>query len=217
MTATTEIHTARPGLERGWTLAEHGEHLESPRLFPLRSFPCRIGRQSTANIRLLHPTVSGLHAEIGRAGQQLHVRDLGSRNGTFVNEMPIRAETLLKPGDTLRVGPLHLVVPGRKEAPPKPHIKLPAETASEAPSDDDITAWLSEDAPSGLAAPPGDTTIISNKPATTAEAAVRTAPLAPAPSVAAGPASDRRKYQSLADEAADIIRRYHDQKTGRTG
>jgi len=104
MTATTEITTGRPSLERGWTLAEHGENLESPRLFPLRSFPCRVGRQSTANIRLLHPTVSGLHAEIGRAGQQLHVRDLGSRNGTFVNGKRADQWTPFNEGDLLQLG-----------------------------------------------------------------------------------------------------------------
>lgn len=104
MTATTFITPRRSGVERGWTLAEHGEHLESPRLFPLRTFPCRIGRQSTANIRLLHPTVSGLHAEIGRAGQQLHVRDVGSRNGTFVNGKRADQWTPFNEGDLLQLG-----------------------------------------------------------------------------------------------------------------
>jgi EAL domain-containing protein (putative c-di-GMP-specific phosphodiesterase class I) len=104
MTATTEIAACRTSFERGWTLAEHGEHLESPRLFPLRTFPCRVGRQSSANIRLLHPTVSGLHAEIGRVGQQLHVRDLGSRNGTFVNGMRADQWMPFHEGDLLQLG-----------------------------------------------------------------------------------------------------------------
>jgi len=59
-------------------------------------------------------------------------RDLDSGNGTYLNEALLEEETLLKPGDVLRIGPIVLQVPGGATA-PSPH----------AASDDDIASWLS--------------------------------------------------------------------------
>ena len=177
-----------------------------------------IGRDEACHVRLATNDVSRRHCAIRPTPQGRTVRDLGSRNGTFVNELPIRAETLLKPGDMLRVGPLQLAVPGRKEPAARPHVKLPAAVPADAPSDDDITAWLSDDAPAEFDTRPSDTTIIPGKPATT-EAPAASAPVPPPTppiAVSAVPTPERKKFQSLAEEAADIIRRHHErQKAGK--
>ncbi len=47
-------------------------------------------RAGSGYLELPHPTVSRLHAELIVLGGRLHLRDLGSRNGTFV----VRGETL---------------------------------------------------------------------------------------------------------------------------
>lgn len=55
------------------------------------------------------PTVSRLHAVLERYGADWCVRDLDSRNGTFVNGQRVWRERPLRPGDELRVGATRLV------------------------------------------------------------------------------------------------------------
>lgn len=51
-----------------------------------------------------HDMVSGRHAQLEWDGRQLRVRDLGSSNGTFVNERKITGPTPLVAGDWIRLG-----------------------------------------------------------------------------------------------------------------
>jgi DNA-binding CsgD family transcriptional regulator len=55
------------------------------------------------------PTLSRLHAALERYGAGWCVRDLDSRNGTFVNGRRVLGERPLRPGDELRVGAARLV------------------------------------------------------------------------------------------------------------
>jgi DNA-binding CsgD family transcriptional regulator len=55
------------------------------------------------------PTLSRLHAVLERYGAGWCVRDLDSRNGTFVNGQRVWRERPLRPGDELRVGAARLV------------------------------------------------------------------------------------------------------------
>ena len=67
-----------------------------------------IGRDPASAIPLERDSVSRQHAELSRTGQdQWMVRDLGSTNGTFVNERPVEpgeAGEVLRSGDQLRFG-----------------------------------------------------------------------------------------------------------------
>jgi predicted component of type VI protein secretion system len=55
------------------------------------------------------PTLSRLHAALERYGAGWCVRDLDSRNGTFVNGQRVLRERPLRHGDELRVGATRLV------------------------------------------------------------------------------------------------------------
>lgn len=190
-----------------------------------------IGRDEDCQIRLASTDVSRKHCRLQVSDTGVTVRDLESRNGTFVNDMPISGDVVLKPGDLLRVGPMILQVPLPKAvgAPADPvaevvHAAAPVEAAAtRAPApkasvpaaaaprkaaalpqgnrrnkltDDDIANWLTDD-DSGVQNS-GDTTIVSGR------SAKKAADDAPAPP----PKVEKKQFSSVAEEAADIIRRH---------
>jgi pSer/pThr/pTyr-binding forkhead associated (FHA) protein len=65
--------------------------------------PATIGRGRGQSVVLPHPLVSRQHCELFEADGQLMVRDLGSLNGTFVNNQKVD-EAPLPPGELLTVG-----------------------------------------------------------------------------------------------------------------
>ncbi len=65
--------------------------------------PTTIGRGRGSTIMLPHPLVSRQHCEIFEASGRLMVRDLGSLNGTFINNERI-SEAPLPTGELLTVG-----------------------------------------------------------------------------------------------------------------
>ena len=65
--------------------------------------PTIIGRGRDATLTLPHPLVSRKHCEIFESNGYLVVRDMGSLNGTFVNDERI-TEAILPPGGLLRLG-----------------------------------------------------------------------------------------------------------------
>ena len=63
-----------------------------------------IGRDETpGGLQLLDQGMSRRHAEVLRIGEMYFVRDLGSRNGSYVNEERI-SEELLRFGDEIKIG-----------------------------------------------------------------------------------------------------------------
>jgi predicted component of type VI protein secretion system len=66
--------------------------------------PFLIGRSSDAALKIPHESVSREHCRIYEFDGELAVRDLGSRNGTYVNGQPIDKPTFLSPGDELTIG-----------------------------------------------------------------------------------------------------------------
>ena len=62
-----------------------------------------VGRQATSNINLEDHAASRRHCLFSRSGQQCTVKDLESRNGTFVNGTPI-TQHQLEQGDEIRIG-----------------------------------------------------------------------------------------------------------------
>jgi len=70
---------------------------------PVQPLPFRVGRAAGLQLVLPSAHVSKTHAEIYSDGLSLRVRDLGSRNGTFLNREPI-AEAPIHEGDVLHFG-----------------------------------------------------------------------------------------------------------------
>jgi pSer/pThr/pTyr-binding forkhead associated (FHA) protein len=65
----------------------------------------RIGRQiEERGLAVLEPSVSRAHAELTQAEGQWTIRDLGSANGTFVEDKLIEAPTAVQAGDRIRFG-----------------------------------------------------------------------------------------------------------------
>ena len=63
-----------------------------------------VGRSPGADIVIAASYVSGRHAQFQLMGQNLFVEDLGSTNGTAVNNRMIAAPTSLKNNDVVNVG-----------------------------------------------------------------------------------------------------------------
>jgi DNA-binding winged helix-turn-helix (wHTH) protein len=63
-----------------------------------------LGRDTDVSVCLDSATVSRRHARITITGDRAALEDLGSRNGTFVNEQRIDSVTFLKDGDQIRIG-----------------------------------------------------------------------------------------------------------------
>ena len=72
--------------------------------------PVMIGRSPEADIVLEDSKVSRLHCGIRKDEEGVWVKDLGSRNGTFVNTVRIESPTLLRAGDHIRVGDTLLTI-----------------------------------------------------------------------------------------------------------
>ena len=113
-----------------------------------------IGRAPECNLRPNSNMVSRRHCMIALAEGRVTIRDLGSRNGTLVNDEKIAGEHELRTGEKIKVGPLEFEVQlstsvsGKK----KPKVKSVQEAAARAveaakPRDNeaDISRWLDEE------------------------------------------------------------------------
>jgi len=67
-----------------------------------------IGRRSSCDLQVPLPIVSRKHCQISEVDGQLRIRDLGSRNGTYLNGERV-GEAVLEAGDSVRIGPLTFV------------------------------------------------------------------------------------------------------------
>lgn len=79
------------------------------REFRVKSQTFVIGRKNTCDLRIPLSSVSRQHCELRIEGDQIKVRDLGSSNGTFHNNIRVQ-EAVLAAGDELVVGPVVFTV-----------------------------------------------------------------------------------------------------------
>jgi hypothetical protein len=73
-------------------------------LFPIRSGELTLGRSSYASIVVNNPLASREHAIIRAVAGGVEVVDLGSKNGTFVNDARLEGSRSVAPGDRIKIG-----------------------------------------------------------------------------------------------------------------
>jgi len=117
---------------------------------------CVIGRGDDCHLRPQSDAISRRHCVIITTENEVVVRDLNSRNGTFVNGDRVAEEAVLLHGDNLRVGPLEFEMlieqlPGSKGKRPrvadiKDAVTRTAEHSNAGSTSDlgDIGQWLDE-------------------------------------------------------------------------
>lgn len=116
--AAAAAAAAEPAGLSGPTLPAQEMVVSDPRLqalqgeVPVRA-RTRIGRDEGLDLRLPHPHVSRLHAElvVDRNGVNLH--DRGAANGTWLNGARLARPALLQAGDQIGIGSYRLLFTGR--------------------------------------------------------------------------------------------------------
>ena len=89
-------------------------------LLPVKQGVLVLGRASTSDLRLQHPSISRRHAQLTRRGDHLTLKDLGSQNGTYVNRARLTGEVELHSGDELALGNAILLLRGPGPVPERP-------------------------------------------------------------------------------------------------
>src|SRR5262245_13030201 len=124
--------------------------------FKIPTPKCLIGREEGCHIRSQNEAISRKHCVIITTENEVVVRDLKSRNGTFVNDERVADEAVLLSGDILKVGPLEfeLMIEQSVAKPKLPKVADIKEavtrmaeggTASSSTSDiEDVSQWLDE-------------------------------------------------------------------------
>jgi pSer/pThr/pTyr-binding forkhead associated (FHA) protein len=69
-----------------------------------------LGRAAHAELLIADSAVSAEHARVSRVGREWMVRDLGSTNGTLVNDARVNGQTRLNHGDVLTLGGVRFTV-----------------------------------------------------------------------------------------------------------
>ena len=104
-------------------------------LFPLDGDSAVLGRHPDCDIVLESGAVSRQHARISRIGPDYFIEDLGSRNGTFVNDRAIVDRQLLHENDALAICELTFEF----------HRAPPVSDDSQRPREGEATAMIVDD------------------------------------------------------------------------
>jgi pSer/pThr/pTyr-binding forkhead associated (FHA) protein len=118
-------------------------------LVPLEGERTTVGRADTNDVVLADERVSRLHAALELVAGQWVVRDLGSRNGTFVDGDRVLATRPVRPGQEIRIGETALFL--RREGAAEPREATVADQAPPAltPRERDVLMALCRPAFSG--------------------------------------------------------------------
>jgi len=82
-----------------------------------------IGRAPSSTIQIHEPTISAVHARVTYSSKQWMLEDLGSRNGTFVNDMRVEEPLPIIYGDKIRFGSVLVILTSRLDPPTQPEIQ----------------------------------------------------------------------------------------------
>lgn len=155
-----------------------------------------IGRDESCQIRLATNEVSRQHCRLMCEGDHVVVHDLGSRNGTLINDVAINGQAELQPGDVMRVGPVAFQLAGKKSTTAAP--------AKKSASDDSIMDWLADEEGESES---GDTTIFRRDLAPAKPTAPTPLPEDPPTPT---PLPSQKKFKTVGEEGENIIQRHYE-------
>lgn len=99
-----------------------------PQQWPIAEGSLTIGRGKDCHLSIPDTRLSRRHSELLCQGREVTVTDLGSVNGTFVNNQRVHVARPLHDGDRLRVGPFEfafeILAPPQAEIPERPTVVM---------------------------------------------------------------------------------------------
>jgi hypothetical protein len=106
------VSLAAPSSSDVYLYAERGPG--AGQLLPIAPGALVLGRSSSADLRLPHASISRRHARLLRRGERFFIEDLGSQNGTYLDEERLSSEREVLLGQRIHIGPavLRLRRPG---------------------------------------------------------------------------------------------------------
>lgn len=128
--ASADIDTSAPGV--AWLLTS-GDELGDRRCTLTPGAATRIGRAVESDIVITDSRCSREHCEVVDISGRWHVRDLGSRNGTYVDYERVADSQPLDEGDEIQVGPHRLVFTRKPPAHGVDTIRASGETEDHIP------------------------------------------------------------------------------------
>ena len=123
---TSMVSTVGAGTQEVFLYAEHGPG--TGQLLPVGEGALILGRSSSCDLRLPHASISRRHARLTRRGERLFLEDLGSQNGTFLDDERLAGPCELQVGQRIHIGPavLRLRVPGANARTDRPRRRQAA-------------------------------------------------------------------------------------------
>jgi diguanylate cyclase (GGDEF)-like protein len=102
LTEVGEARGTRSAAANGCLIVIYGP--EMGRRVRVGTEPLTIGRSAQCEVQIDQESISRAHCQIRFNGDDFLVRDMGSTNGTYVNDDIVEAEGRLRHGDQLKVG-----------------------------------------------------------------------------------------------------------------
>jgi diguanylate cyclase (GGDEF)-like protein len=104
-TRITKVQVVKPRVDSGEAclVLVYPPGPDMGKRFPLQRTEVVLGRGSDCDIQVDRDSVSRRHARVFRNGDQWMVEDLGSTNGSYVNDVPVQ-RSILRDSDFLKIG-----------------------------------------------------------------------------------------------------------------
>jgi len=83
------------------SISEEGK---PPRVLTFERPAVTIGRREGNDLRLQTAGISSMHCKISRVGNGYQLEDLGSTNGTYLDQQRVQGPLLVNPGQPIRIG-----------------------------------------------------------------------------------------------------------------
>jgi pSer/pThr/pTyr-binding forkhead associated (FHA) protein len=120
-------------------LKKNGSH----KFFPLPSSVTVIGRRHSCDLCIPLMSVSRRHCQLNYDDGVLKIRDLDSRNGTYLNGKRID-EAVIQTGDSIKIGPLTFVlqIDGQPQTIAEPDLAARSSSRQDAATEDIVDEQL---------------------------------------------------------------------------